>query len=257
MKPVIAIVLAALIGTSCQALQSDPFQSPSVEAEFRWHAREMYASLRMPSCEAPPGFDRKAKLENEYKAVRSFERQTHATPAQIHIEIASADAAFEQAKDEGCWMEYSGLAWAEKHVEMTKESVRGTLDQLRDIAPSLHQSALSDVTGSSNAPEFRYLVRQLVQFARPQCQLTTTAGNEQVMGPAQAEIARFRKGLEGTPFADNFDVAEADVAYEISITMVECTAPGRAELAQASRDAVVSVRRELAAIGRLVQNRQT
>lgn len=255
MKPVIAIALAALVGPSCQAFQSDPFKSPPIEAEFRWHAREMYASLRKPSCEAPPGFDRTPKLKEEYHAVRSFERQSHATPAQFHVEIASADAALEQAKDEGCWMEYSELVWANKHVKMTKKEVRGTLERLRAIAPSLQESLPRNGAVPSNAPEFRYLVRQLVRYSRPQCPLTASAKNVQVMGSAQREIARFRKTLKGTPFAGHFDIAQADVAYEMSITMVECAAPSRTEPAMITQYNVAHVRRQMAALEQLVQTR--
>jgi hypothetical protein len=215
----------------------------------------MYASLRMPSCKAPPGFDRRAKLEDEYQAIRSFEQQTRLAPAGSHLAIASADAAFEQANGEDCWMEYSELVWAEKHVAMTKEKVRGTLRRLRAIAPSLHRSAPGDGADSDNAAKFRYLVRQLVAFARPLCRLTASAENEQVMGPAQAEIARFRQGLDGSAFAAHFDVAQADVAYELSITNVDCADPSRTDPKRANEEAVAIVKRELAVIGGLIQVR--
>jgi hypothetical protein len=256
-KPVVAIALAVLLGPSCPALPSDPFPSQTVEAEFRWHARDMYASLRMPSCKAPPGFDRKARLEDEYQAIGSFERQARLTPAGSQLAIARADAAFEQARGEGCWMEYSDLVWAEKHVALTKEKVRGALGRLHAIAPSLHENAPGDGADSKVAPEFRYLVRQVVASAMPPCRLTSAADNEQVMGPAQAEIARFRQGLEGTAFAGRFDAAQADVAYALSVTSWECAAPGRTDPNKASEDAVANVRRQLAAIGGLIKVRGT
>jgi hypothetical protein len=195
-------------------------------------------------------------LEDEYQAVRSFERQTRLTPVQGQLAIASADAAFEQANGENCWMEYSDLVSAEKHVAMTKDEVRDTLERLHAIAPSLHQSAPGDEADSSRAPEFRYLVRQLVAAARPQCRITTTAENEQVMGPAQAEIARFRQGLDGTAFADQFDVAQADVAYQLSVQMVECSDPSQADAKRVGEAALADVRRQLAVIGGLIQVRR-
>ena len=148
-------------------------------------------------------------------------------------------------------MEYPELVWADKHVAMTKETVRSALGRLHAIAPSLHQGAPSGGAVSGNAPEFRYLARQLVAFTRPQRQLTTTAENEQVMAPARAEITRFRQGLEGTDFADQFDVAQAGVAHELTVTTVVCAAPSQTDPQSISDEAVAIVRRQLAVVGGL------
>ena len=214
----------------------------------------MYDSLRKPSCKAPPGFERAEMLKDDYYAVRHFEEQTEETPAQLHLQIASDDAAFEQANDEDCWMEYSDSVSANKHVEMTREDVRGALERLRAIAPTLHVVSQNVVT-AKNAPMFRYLVRRLVSFSRPLCPLTTRADNNQVMEPVLNEIGRFRDTLEGTQYFNNFDVAQADTAYELSITMVECAAPSQIEPTVISQRAIADARHQVAALGRLVQTR--
>jgi hypothetical protein len=260
-KALIAIAVMLAGSSSCGVLESDsfeapqldPFELPPVEAEFRGHARVMYESLRKPSCQAPPGFDRATRLNEEYRAVRAFERQTQATPAQFHLEIASADAAFEQARSEGCWSD-TDLVWANSHVEMTRRHVRASLDRLRAMASSLDRDP-NRLAVPSEAPEFRYLVRQLVRSARQQCQITTLAGNSEVMATAWAEIDRFRASLEGGPFAAHFDIARQDVAYELSITMVECADPPRTELAEARQAAAASVGAALAGIRRWLQVR--
>lgn len=191
-------------------------------------------------------------LKDEHYAVRRFEEQTEATPAHLHLQIASEDAAFEQARGQGCWMEYSESVWANKHVEMTKENVRGALGRLQAIAPSLHDLP-PNVGTAKNASMFRYLVRRLVSFSRPQCPLTTRADNNRVMEPALSEIDRFRDTLEGTQYADHFEVAQADTAYELSITVVECAAPGQTEPTSISRRAIADARHQVAALGRLIR----
>lgn len=252
MKSFFAILLAVLLCSGCDEFLPDPFESAGLEAEFRWRAKDMYSSLRMPSCAAPKGFERDAHLKVEYEAVALFEQQALSGAAHDHLQIASADAAFEQSRNDGCWMEYSKLVWAEKHLEMTKEIVRATLPRLQIIAPSIDQGLSDGSAASDDTPKFRYLVRQLVAFTRPLCPLIASAKNEQVNGPALHELAQFRKSLEGSPFALQFDVAQADMTYELSQTVVECADPSESDMKTVRIQRVADVKRQIKAAKNLV-----
>jgi hypothetical protein len=45
------------------------------------------------------------------------------------------------------------------------------------------------------------------------------------MAPAKAELSKFRKRLDGGPYAEQFDIAEADAEYVLSVSQVECHTP--------------------------------
>jgi hypothetical protein len=90
-------------------------------------------------------------------------------------------------------------------------------------------------------------VRQLVELLHPLCQITIAADDDQIMAPARAELRRFRLSLR-SPYAENFDLAEADALYERSITSAECTDPGRSPAAVASGNALQETRRQIAGL---------
>jgi hypothetical protein len=253
MKPSISVALAALACTSCRNPLPALLGKPTLEAEFRRDAKQMYAELRMPSCKAPKGFDGQTRLQPETQAVQSFERETLSTPAHGHLLIASADAAFERGRDGGCWAE----AWANQHIDTTRETVRVTLPFLRASASSLQKGPSSALLNSANGPEFRYLVRQVIALTRPLCPLTETEDDKRVLPPAKSELARFRVSLDWTSNAEQFDIAEADVAYELSITVVECSEPSprKPDPNEVSAQLLAEVKRQVGAIRKLVETR--
>jgi hypothetical protein len=74
------------------------------------------------------------------------------------------------------------------------------------------------------------------------------------MAPARAALRRFRADLH-SPFAENFDLAQADALYERSITSAECAEPGHSPAAVASQSALQEANRQiarLAAVTRLI-----
>ena len=248
MRSIFAITLTALVGSSCQSPQSDP-----IAAEFRWAARKMYASLLTPSCEAPAGFDRTSKVKQEVQAVEAVEREMKGMTAQFHLQIARADTVFHINIFDSCWAN-SSWTFANLHVASTKRTVRDTLKGLRAIAPSVNRRSPSEIMPEKNATEFRYLVRRLIEYSRRRCKITMAADNDEVLGSARREIDRFRDGLTGSPYADHFDIAEADAAYEFSVTSVECATPSQTHPAILEREASADVARQLASIGQLVRS---
>ena len=255
LKGVVVIVSAFLAAaTGGESPHSDAFASPSKDAEFRWLARDMYKSLQEPSCQtkglrAPAGFRRADLLKPEQGAVRAFEERIKGTPAQFHFEVAKSDADLELAKGEGCWAEYDDLQIANRHLKMTQDNVKHSLGRMEAIAPSLTELGPANVSVPSGAA-FRALARNLVRTTRPRCQQTVRADNEAVLKPARAAVSRFRNRLAGSRYAANFDLAEADIAYEDSIVRVECDDPSRDSVAKVSREFLYSVNRQITAIGR-------
>ncbi len=198
--------------------------SPEQDAQFRFEARRVYVSLFQPSCKAPPEFSREGMLGDERRAVSEFEQYLSGRPGSDHLNIAKADAALES----GCWVD-SDPVFALKHVDMTKEDVRLGLEQMRELAPMLRPLALASGSAST-AAEFRLGVRRLIGAIAPQCPIAAGLPNDQVLAPARERVDQFERGLSGSALAAQFDVAKADVEFELSLTVVECSMPESREL---------------------------
>jgi len=236
------LAAASFAVASCE-IASDLVASSRTGAEFRFVARGMYRSLFQPSCEPSPDFSRADMLNNERQAVSEFERSISGTPASEHISIAKADAELEA----GCWAD-DDPRFALIHVNMTKEDVRGSLARMRELAPRLRSLALTPAS-TSEGREFRRGVRGLIEAIRPQCPLVSGASNDQVLLPVRERMNRFERELSGSELAVQFDVAEADVAFEQSVTVVECGMPEAVDdLALARREALANVEHLIAAL---------
>lgn len=209
------------------------------DAQFRFVARDIYRSLLRPSCDAPPGFSREGMINDERRAVSEFERYLNDEPGSEHINIAKADAALEG----GCW-EDSDPVFALMHVNMTKEKVRRGLEQMRELAPMLRSLKLASGSGSAGG-EFRLRARRLIWAVRTQCTIVAGVFNDQVLAPARERVERFKLELSGSELATQFDVAEADVEFERSITRVECSEPKRQALQLARQTSLRNVEQDI------------
>ena len=242
-KTVVAVLIAAFVAACGREEVASPKSSgsPAIEttnqpstaaaqgsreqdAQFRLEARRVYVSLFQPSCEAPPEFSRDSMLGDERQAVSEFEQYLYGRPGSDHINIAKADAALES----GCWMD-SDPVFALKHVDMTKEEVRLGLEQMRELAHMLRPLALASGSAST-AAEFRRGVRRLIVAIAPQCPIVDGLRNDQVLAPARERVDQFERRLSGSSLAAQFDVAKADVEFELSITSATCIAPESREL---------------------------
>lgn len=241
----VLIFLSLLACSGCSIDKIDPANT----AEFRFVARNIYDDLFSPSCDAPSGFSRKALLGSELGAVSNFERQAKGTESGNQLAIARQDVRHKQQTDRGCWND-SDPAFAQHHVEMTKITVRNGLDALRSLSHDLGSEPDSRLTGSGDRSEFRYHARRLVEMARPMCALHAERENDELLTPANGEIDRFERSLADTPYAAHFKIAEADVAYEQSITNVECAERSAQPLDRISADALADVRKQIVAVAR-------
>ncbi len=247
MKTLFAVALGLALA-ACDAADSGPaFRSTPVDAEFRWLARDMYGSLLMPSCSAPSGFRRADRLRREQAAVEAFERRLEATPPGSHLAIARSDEAHDRALAHDCWSD-EDLRFAEIHVGMTEETVANALRRMEALLPSLRQAVPAGGVADGPAAEFRRSARELVRSSRPRCRLTSAGDNDEIAAPARAEVARFQARLAGTPYAAHYAIAEADVAHEHSISVVECADPGASAPDAAGSRLLADVRRRIAAL---------
>lgn len=247
---VLAIFLSALTVAACDEGRTSAFGTSSGEAEFRARAHDLYASLNQPSCNVLEGFDRRDHLADEFRAIGQFETLVRATPAWSHLEVAREDAFYRLMRDDRpCWNDPTHV-WAEKHLEMTKESVREILPQLEALAPSLRPIRIDG--GLKHAAEFRYLVRRLPFNFSSACSITASVSNEEVMGPASNVVSELERELANTPFADQFEIAEADVAFTSSEMVFECAPPSTASAQQVSLSMESEARRQVAEIRALL-----
>lgn len=248
--------LMALLGVAagCQDHAESNVGSPTIDAEFRSIAREVYDDLFTPSCKAPPGFDRTTKLAPEHRAIREFEDQMKDTPSAGHLVIARQDADHERAANEGCWAD-EDPDFAQLHIEMTQKSVKGGLKRLGELAGSIPEPHEVILAAGHDEAEFRYIVRQLVEAAHPRCSISTKTENDQIMAPALAEVARFRSRIEGTPLAGHYDLAQADVVYRHSVEMVECASASSSPPTELSQVELANIKRQVAGIDAKLRSR--
>lgn len=225
---------------------------PGNTAEFRFVARNIYADLHKPSCNAPSGFSRKALLRSAFGAVSNFEQRVKGTEAESQLAIAWQDFRYNQQTDKGCWND-GDPAFAQKHVEMTKETVRNGLDALRVLGHDLGSESGYRMTGLSDLSEFRYNVRRLIEMVRPMCALHAERRDDELLSPAKLEIDRYERSLSGTSYAVHFDIAKADVAYERSITIAECGEPSAQPPDRITADALAEVRKQIVTVASSVK----
>ncbi|MEA3014221.1 MAG: hypothetical protein QOD42_2766 [Sphingomonadales bacterium] len=219
------------------------------DARFRHVARSVHEALLIGPCQPDPAPRRAAWRAGENAEVRAFEERIGPGPPRFHWEVARSDVEHRRdSGDLGCSDEADSRL-AASHAGMARDRVRLGLQELERMAPGL--AALPASAAAPPLPDgaaFRLLVRRLVEHLQPFCVLTTAADNDRIMAPAKAELARFRQRLEGTPYALDFDLAEADGLYERSITVAECGVLGDDPAAAVSRDALDEARRQIAGI---------
>lgn len=251
-KVLVIILFAALMLASCHA----SLRPEESGAEFRSLAGEMYSSLERPSCDSLKGFDRRDYLKGEASAVINFEAQTRATPAWAHLAVAREDARYAIMRGEGCWSD-SSRSWALLHVKMTKDQVESTLPQLTALIPSLGELEVRPDSDPSMMAEFRYLARRLLTDITPQCPLVESASvsNEEVLRPTSDAVARLKAELADTRFSVHFAIAEADVAFRRSKTIVECAQPSTTDPQQVGLEIANQAAQQIAGIKKIVKGK--
>lgn len=211
-------------------------------ARFRLAARELYIALDTPSCGAPKGFDRKVRLEPERAAIKAFEDRLGTTGAAFQLAVARADAQ----RQLGCWND-GGIAFAKRHVDMTREQVASSLVTLRQLLPRLDQVPVQEPIPARSA-EYRDLVRKLVTAVQPRCPLSSGGSDAEILAPSLEAVRQFQAGLPGAAYRHHYAIAKADVDLEQSMTLLECAAPSNDRSDKIRGDLLTDVRRQIAAL---------
>lgn len=83
----------------------------------------------------------------------------------------------------------------------------------------------------------------------PQCPLSKSIPNGDLLGPALDVVAGLKDELADTVLANQFAIAEADAAYALSEILFDCAAPSnssseqlRQEMKEYARDQVAAIR---------------
>jgi len=252
MRLLLALAIAMLAPSGCADRTSGNSEAGAAagagreDANFRYLARGVYEALLTESCPPNRTLPRARVLTPEIAAVRAFERRTGSGPARFHVEIARHDIAYRQASGAlGC-LDDSDRRFAALHVERARDRVRLGLREMETLAPRVTAlpASLAALPPSRSA-EFRSLVRTAVENLQPLC---AGPDSDRILAPARAELARFRRRLEDTPYALHFDLARADGLYERSITVAECIDAAPRPAAEASRAALQETRGQIARI---------
>jgi hypothetical protein len=223
-------LISMVVLSGCGSRESNDARSAwhrpdwSQSAPFRMAARDVYRNLLQESCEPDPRLKRSTVLAAEAVMVRNFEAKVTTQPVASQLGLARRDIEYLLAKpDAMCWAD-SDLAFATKHIEMARESVRVGLASLESMV--LASTAWGVIpSGGPNAAQFRAGVRDLVDRLWPACALHRLTSNDEILATGRAEFARLKTRIAATPYADQFSVAEADARYLASQTIVECAEP--------------------------------
>lgn len=200
------------------AIPSFESLSELASTRFRAAGKRMYVSLGTPSCRAPIGFSRAEALESSVSKVADFENLNKSPAASSQLAIAKADAVFEQA-NRGMCSNDGDIRFARIHVDQTNSSVDAALKTLRELTPLL-TDAVPGLSPKPENAEVRSLFRDLVSASRPRC-----FSNDKAMASARAEVNSLKGQISGTQLGDEYDLAEADVAYVYANTIEECQEP--------------------------------
>jgi hypothetical protein len=246
-----AVATPHLAGCEARNAPEAVFDSTLADAEFRWWAGQVYDALNRESCEPDPALRRSVLLAQENEAVRTFERRLEPTSLGAHLSIARSDSLYRLAAENGCSAD-SDPRFARLHVQRARDDARIGLERMETLASPLAASLPAVRASARRTAQFRYLVRGLVEASQPRCILSNSMGNDDIMAPARAELDRFRSRLQGTEFAIQYEIAEADVAYDHEMTMVECADPAPTPPAELSRNALEAFRRQIARLESLV-----
>ena len=237
-------VSAALVGASLSlaALQIG-WRSPSVDADFRLHARALFEMLYREPCPGAPGIASESDHAKAREELNAFKDRLRGTSAAVHLEIALDDARYAITEQPRCSI-VSTIS--------LRDSVGRGVAQLQVLAPKLADLPLS--ISPKPAAEFRSVARRVIQFAHPECNVSYDHANEEILGQAWAEISRFERRIEGTDFAFHYDIAESDVALLQSMRTVNC-APFDEKPAVLRREQLKYARGLLAELEAKVSNR--
>ena len=196
----------------------------SAGAAFRKTARSMYEAERKPSCNGQAGlktvegFNRDTRLVAERAAIAEFETDVAGSVAEDHLMIAKEDSAIE---DLGCWND-SAMWLAERHLESDREAINAGIDKLRELAKELQPVSLA---APPNAAQFRAVIADIEIMLDPLCRMTSKGTNDEVLAESRARLGAYRELIEGSLYAEQFDIAREDTKLSRVGLIAECDDP--------------------------------
>jgi hypothetical protein len=257
------IVSVALAG--CGAAGTDAPDTPeemaaaaSSGAEFRWHAKMAWLRLDDP-CDFGPGLERSKVLVAERRAVADLENRIADSPASLHLDVARADAAFEQALPPKPDCSPASLALGsppETRIGYARRDLSVALarmDVLTHWATGL--GPLTDTIPATAGAEFRHLARGVENVLALRCPFSMKEDRFHTLADVRDEAMRFRERIGKTPFAIHYAIADADIDYEHMIVMVECADPDTPDTEQRVRSVTAAMTEALRRMERISQRR--
>lgn len=247
----LAISILCGAGVACdasadgkQAAHTGNQTSAKDGAVFRYVAREVYGAAASKSC-GSGSVNYAEILAGEIAALRNFEASAETENIRFQLSLARADV---ELRGGSCWNDGGDPRFEERHIAFARENLTGGLATLLGLAPGLPSDAPDDSVPSNISAEFRARIEPLVSAVNPQCQLSRSGEDDAIIAPARLALDAFEGRLQGTPYALHFDIAEADVLYLQSVTMVECAAPRPTRLTVMSAEITDKMNAEIAAI---------
>lgn len=198
------------------------------EPEARRVARNMYHDLMVTSCTPAPDVSPETFFVDERRLVRRLEKPED-SPLASQLRIAKADAALFIDVQRSCAAD-SEPWYPRARIESSRKEIRPAVTQLEAMAKRGQLRQLETTLASEHAAAYRMEVRDLVWQVNPLCEISVNAGNDDVVAPARSSMREYKRSLRNTPYGLQFEIAEADASYEISMTMVECANPGTESL---------------------------
>jgi len=195
----------------------------SVEADFRYSARQAYKMVLMESCQRNPAFARSRVLAPEIALLDELEAELAESSAGYQLEIARSDL---EASGAGCWSD-SDPHFAQRHVEMARKGFAGAYERLVSLAPQLSGPKPHDPLPPETGAAFRKAAGALPLTGSVMCRISEHRDDRWIMGPAWRAVSAFRQSLQGTAYAAHYDLAREDAVLIESVTVVECAAPDR------------------------------
>lgn len=246
----VAAISAALLGW--YRADTFPILGSADEPEARSVARRMYHDLMIQSCSLAPDVSPELFFVDEQRLVRGLEMPEDA-PLASQLRIAKADAALFIDVQRSC--AYDSEPWyPRERIERSRKEIRLAVSQLEAIAKRGELRRLESNLDAEHAAAFRAEVHDLIRLVNPLCRISVNAANDDIVASARANLREHAQSLQTTPYRLQFEIAEADTSYEISMTMVECADPGTESLDELRRQLDIDVGKRLASL-RSMQSR--
>jgi hypothetical protein len=235
LKPFSFVLVVLLITASCFR------ETSNLSAELRDEANRAYSDLTS-HCERAALTERRnlawADLTSDFL---KLEKQVSGKLAGIDFTLAKQMSTYEAEADgrnnRNCGL--YGTLDSEIEFAHQKRWFKSAIEKTEELSQSrLSNSKLPDWLHVKNAAKFREHAYGIMDRLDPQCPPTV----EQAVFPADSKarkaLNQLRATLSGSAYGKHLEIAEADVEYSHSVTMVECSEPSEGNVGVAEMAAI-------------------